>query len=433
VLGIYGESHSSIGIYIKDLQADTIVFESEADRVHIPASVMKLVTAASAMSLFDARFRFETKVYYTGTISKNGTLYGDLVIKASGDPTLESEHFPKQKGFIKDIVRAAKDAGIRRIDGSIVLKRVNEDNDYAEGPLEVWEVGDIPWAYGCGIFDFNYADNYFGIYPATGRTVPHFPELKYEIWSDGWKTGLDLMRGIYSDSLIIFGKDYATNKKARINTSMPYPFDIFRYALETALSEADIEVAGKRTDATERKLLLTHCSARLDDILRSLMLRSDNMFAEGILRIFGNRYGDRSNSIKTELNIWAERGLETDFVTIRDGSGLSRADGLSPRFIGNVLEWMARSDMSNRYVELFPVAGENGTMKNFMAETPLKGRLALKTGSMSAVQTFAGYLLDGNDKPTHVVVVMANDFFCSRKELRAAISEFLLSKLNNDN
>lgn len=432
VLGIYGENHSSIGIYIKDLQADTIVFESEADRIHTPASVMKVVTAASAMSFFDSQFRFETKVYYTGTISKNGTLYGDLIIKASGDPTLESEHFPKQKGFIKDIVRAVKEVGISGIHGDIVLGRVNEDHDYAEGPLEIWESGDTPWAYGCGIFDFNYADNYFGIFPATGRTVPHVPGIKYEVWSDGWKSGLDMMRGIYSDSLIIFGKDYATNKKARINTSMPYPFDIFRYALKAALSEADIQVAGKRTDAVERKLLLTHRSARLDEILRSLMIRSDNMFAEGVLRVFGNRYGDRYNSIKTELTLWAERGLETDFVTIHDGSGLSRADGLSPRFLGNVLEWMARSDMSNRYVSLFPVAGVNGTMKNFMSDTPLKGRLALKTGSMSAVQTFAGYLLDENDKPTHVVVIMANDFFCSRKGLRAAISDFLLNTLNID-
>lgn len=100
VLGIYGEDHSSIGIYIKDLKADTVVFESDADRALIPASVMKLVISASAMGLKPSDFRFETKVYYTGNITSSGVLNGDIVIKASGDPTLESEFFPKQRALL---------------------------------------------------------------------------------------------------------------------------------------------------------------------------------------------------------------------------------------------------------------------------------------------------------------------------------------------
>lgn len=433
VLGIYGEDHSSIGIYIKDLKADTVVFESDADRALIPASVMKLVISASAMGLKPSDFRFETKVYYTGNITSSGVLNGDIVIKASGDPTLESEFFPKQKGFVADIVSAVKKLGIQHINGQIVLARVAEGNDYPEGPFECWEVDDTPWAYGAGIFDFNYSDNYFGLYPATGRTVPHVPDLHYKVWGKGYSSGLDMMRGVYSDSLIIMGKDYTTNKKARVNTSMPYPFDVFRYALQSALGDAGIKVDGKRIDAQNRTLILSHSSAGLDDILKSLMVRSDNMFAEGILRTFGDRYGDRYHSIDTELEYWSRREIDTRFVTIKDGSGLSRADRVSPRFIGDILEWMAHSKMANRYVALFPVSGVNGTMKNFMAKTPLKGRLAMKTGSMSAVQSYAGYLTDAQGKPTHVVVIIANSFFCSRSELKAAISEFLLEQLSDEN
>ena len=72
----------------------------------------------------------------------------------------------------------------------------------------------------------------------------------------------------------------------------------------------------------------------------------------------------------------------------------------------------------------------DGTMKNFMAKTPLKGKLALKTGSVNAVQCYAGYLLDENESPSHVVVVMVNGFYCPRAKVRDAISKYLLEQFH---
>jgi D-alanyl-D-alanine carboxypeptidase/D-alanyl-D-alanine-endopeptidase (penicillin-binding protein 4) len=80
-------------------------------------------------------------------------------------------------------------------------------------------------------------------------------------------------------------------------------------------------------------------------------------------------------------------------------------------------------------VSLFPVAGKTGTVKSFMLNTRLSGKLVLKTGSMNGVQCYAGYKIDDNGKPTHVVVIMANSFFGTRADLRAAISNLLLNNL----
>ncbi len=430
VLGIKGENHSSIGIYIKDLKADTIVFESDADRGLIPASITKAYTSATAMSMLSENFRFDTRVYLTGSKGENGEWNGNIIVKASGDPTLESEFFPKNAGFITEIIGALQTKDITKINGDVLLERVDETHDYAEGPLDCWGIDDVCWAYGAGIFDFNWADNYFGIYPATGKTTSPVPGLEYTVWQKPWNKGMDLIRGIYSDSLIIVGKQYATDHKARINTSMPYPFKVFRAKLIERMAAKDIAVTAKKSEAPSgRSLLVSHKSPRLDDILRSLMVRSDNMFAEGMLRVLGTKYGDRYASVATENELWAGRGLEPQYIHLNDGSGLSRGDCLSPRYMGQMLEWMARSNMSKRYVALFPVAGKDGTMKNFMADTPLKGRLAMKTGSMSAVQTYAGYLVDEAGVPTHVVVVMANNFYCTRADLKKAISNFLINKL----
>lgn len=406
-----------------------MVFESDADRGLIPASITKAYTSASALSLLGENYRFETRVYLTGSKDAEGVWNGNIIVKASGDPTLESEFFPKNSGFITEIINALQNRNISRINGDIVLARVDESHDYAEGPLDCWGIDDVCWAYGAGIFDFNWADNYFGIYPATGKTTSPVPGLEYTVWQKPWKQGLDLIRGIYSDSLIIVGKQYATDKKARINTSMPYPFKVFRAKLIERLAANDISVTQTKSSEDTRTLLVSHKSPRLADILRSLMVRSDNMFAEGILRAFGSKYGDRYASVAAENDLWAGRGLEPEYIHLNDGSGLSRGDCISPRYMGRMLEWMAESPMGQRYSGLFPVAGKDGTMKNFMADTPLKGLLALKTGSMSAVQTYAGYLLDASGTPTHVVVVMANNFYCSRAELKKAISEFLLDKL----
>ncbi|MDE5749882.1 MAG: D-alanyl-D-alanine carboxypeptidase, partial [Duncaniella sp.] len=70
-------------------------------------------------------------------------------------------------------------------------------------------------------------------------------------------------------------------------------------------------------------------------------------------------------------------------------------------------------------------------------ETPLEGRVAMKTGSMKGVQSYAGYLLDAEGRPTHILVFMANDFRCSRPGLKNAIQDLLLDifcvSLQNEN
>ena len=82
--------------------------------------------------------------------------------------------------------------------------------------------------------------------------------------------------------------------------------------------------------------------------------------------------------------------------------------------------------MISDYIALFPKTGCDGTLKNFLSKSRLKGQLALKTGSMDGVQCYGGYKLNENGEPTHIVVIMVNNFFCKRKELRKEIERLLL-------
>lgn len=155
------------------------------------------------------------------------------------------------------------------------------------------------------------------------------------------------------------------------------------------------------------------------------MSRSDNLFAEGMLRLLTPGQ-PRSAAIARERRLLSSRGLDFDITDIHDGSGLSRNNRVTARVMADLLEKMAhRRGGAVSYVSLFPIVGKEGTVKSLLKGTPLQGRLALKSGSMNGVHCYAGYKLDNDGNPTHAVVILVNDFFCKRAEVRDAIARFL--------
>ena len=85
--------NSTVGIQIVDLQTGSALFEMNAGKLMIPASVMKIITSATALEMLGADYRFQTKIGFAGELLKTNELKGDLVISGGGDPTLGSEYF----------------------------------------------------------------------------------------------------------------------------------------------------------------------------------------------------------------------------------------------------------------------------------------------------------------------------------------------------
>lgn len=415
-LGFDGEEAASVGIYIKDLRTKKVVLDVNSQHALTPASIMKCVTTASALSICGADTSFATRVALEGEAAGD-TWKGNIVVTASADPTLESDNFRARKGFCDSIANRLQAKGIKRIEGSI---RVVEDLKDA-GPIVQWEVGDMAWPYGASLFGFNWRDNISRIKPATGECTPEVPGL--EICLEKAR-GNDLVRGVYSNRLMVFTRD-PNDRKWEINTTVPDPAAVFSAQLVRTLRARGIEVTDESVNGGGTpKPLYTHRSARFADIMKSLMVRSDNLFAEGILRAVAPG-GTRKAAINRERELWATRGINTRYTLIDDGSGLSRANRFSPRFLGEVLEWMASSRMASTYTTFFPRAGRDGTMRGFLAKSKLKGTVALKTGSVRSVQCYAGYKLNAKGEPTHVIVIMVNGFFCPRREVRKACESLL--------
>lgn len=429
-IGIMGEKSASIGIYIKDLRTNKTIEAKDIERGYVPASVTKTITSASAMTLLSEDYRFETVARLRGSQSTLPSVWnGDIEILASGDPTLDSDNFSGNGGLVDSIVSSLKSMGITRITGSI---RLIDDDVPQQGPVEKWEISDVAYTYGAGWYLFNWKDNICQLNTTTCETKPHTPDLKIERHKS--RRGTSIIRGFGSNVLNVYAPSTVRNNY--VSSTMPYPWTAFEYALRKSLGDAGISIGrkyicGNEDDADDVETIYSRYSPLRDTVLSSMMHRSDNMYAEGILRSFAPGE-ERSEALAKEMDLWKQRGIDMQYTTIWDGSGLTRANRISPLTLGSILEYMASHEDSTNYIKLFPVSGVSGTMRSFMSETPYKGRLAFKTGSVNGVQCYAGYVIDNMESyhPTHVVVIMVNNFYCTRKQLKTALQSFLLKQLN---
>lgn len=333
----------------------------------IPASIMKSVTTATLLSRLSEDYRYETNVYTVGPV-RDGVLEGNLLVVGSGDPSLNSKYVENNPDICAEIANALRSAGISSIKGRIVA-----DEEIWSGPAvpPSWMSGDLPHAYGTGSHGLNFEDN------ATG------------------------------------------------SRSVANPAEVFVTRLRSVLTRYGISIGNESLQRGKKELLFTHTSVPLDEIMRSCMMRSDNQYAEGLLRTYGavvNGRGDTAKSADQEMNYWRKQKAPMAGVEIVDGSGLSRQNRVTANFMAHVL---AANAGSPYYASFFPLAGQEGTLKNFLAGTPLEGYVAMKTGSMKGIQCYAGYKLDDDYVPTHVIVVIMNDIG-DRGQAREAVKKGLL-------
>ena len=173
----YATSLSSIpakdvGIYIEDLRTGDVILDVNGEKLFTPASVTKLVTTSTALNTSKPNARFTTDVVAQGDI-KDGVLHGNIIIKACGDPTIESKHFPSNKGFVEKAVAGVKALGISEITGTVVAKYRKE---YEQPTPAGWMSEDLIHPYGTEFHAVNFMDNVISASPA-GRTTPETPGI----------------------------------------------------------------------------------------------------------------------------------------------------------------------------------------------------------------------------------------------------------------
>lgn len=383
-----GREAASVGIHIEEIASGKVLADHNSATALTPASILKSLTAATALTTLGKDFRYKTDFLLIGPDPAHGA--GDLVIVGSGDPSTGSRDFESSASLPSIVAEELAALGIGHITGEVRI--ATDVLPEGGGVIPGWEVEDITESYGAGLFAVNWMDNYF--------------ESDFIIPSPG---------DFFIDEII----GACARKGIEIKSD---------YIEAGPFAEADSLDAAEPITANDTITVYSHTSERLEDLMDVMMEKSINLIAEGCLRSTAPN-APIDSALSREKALWKSRGINLEHTRLLDGSGLARGNAISARQIAQVLKYMAKSDDCMTYAGLFPKAGKEGTVKRLLAGTRLAGRLAVKSGSMGGVHCYAGYLLDNAGKPSHTVVVMVNNFFCNRTQLRKSIERYLLNIL----
>ncbi len=432
--------HASVGVSVVSLDSMRVIGEYNPYQSQITASTMKTVTSATALNLLGKDFKFHTQVFSNGKIHKKGRIEGDLVVRGGGDPTLGSRHVSQSVNFVDSVVKVLKAKGIKEIKGNIVV----DDSAYPAPYVPAsWMIEDLGYGYGTSVHALNFADNTMKLNVNIGNNVfeydtdytqsylkveNHCNVINEETDSVSF-TDMGRRLDIENDVLHLFGniKPY----KGKMTIANPSPDLLLRDSLENALRMAGIKVKHKKVKSKDKQisqLLLDYTSPKLTEIVKSLLVRSDNMYTECVLRaIAANAHMEptASNGVAIVKEFWKERGVDVTGLFMLDGSGLSRTNKAPVSFFAHMLS-IAGKELKSKGVDfhtLFPIAGKTGTVRRLTADSSAAGKFALKSGSMSQVQCYVGYYPVEN--PKYAVGILINSFTCPRSELVKMVSEML--------
>lgn len=439
---------ATVGIVVADAKTGERIFEMNPGKMMIPASTLKLITTATALEMLGADYRFETKTGFTGAIDENGILNGDLVVVSGGDPTLGSSWFAKDdngKDYFDELETQLKRAGIKEIKGNVVLDGSRYQTEEVP-PTWVW--GDIGNYYGANANAFTIYDNLFTITFRSGKAGE-----KTEIIGINPKlenVEIDnrvLASEINSDQAYVFGSPMDNKRIIRgtipkekdafsIKAAIPNPALLFGKVFSETLKNAGIRIDGAVTEdsASLVNTIFVHQSPSLAEIVKTVNHESVNLFAEHILlQISAGKkgVGTREKSLELVQQFWKVKGLKTGELIMEDGSGLSHFNLVSPDFLTSLLLTMKKSKNGGSFIESLPGAGE-GTLSSFSTTKFPGNTLSAKSGSMTRVRCYAGYLVANSGREL-AFTLLFNHFSGSQPKLRNEIENLLSVLLINKN
>lgn len=360
---------ATVGVVAID-DAGTTLTARGAHRSLLPASTMKLVTAAAALRLFGPDHRFVTRVHATVAPDDTGVVDGDLVIVGGGDPVLATPTFRRRVYSIRPATPLSGLAGrIRRSGITHVTGRVLGDpSRLADQPLAAgWppsylETLDTTRSSGLTV------DAGLRLFRRSGR-------LHAAAAADpAQRTARELRRLL-------------RRRKVRIDGA----------AGATTTSRAGVEVA-------------RITSPPLDALLEHMLRFSDNHLADAVFRMLGAATGDPTwrGSARAVRATLEDLDVRWNQVRLADGSGLSRRNRLTPDALVRLLGAMADGPQRDRWLRLLPVAGRSGTLAGRLRDTPAAGRVHAKTGTLRDVRALAG-TIPGRDGDDHHLAVLVNE------------------------
>ena len=425
---------SSFGVEFYDLDSNRLVFTLNADKLFVPASTTKLVTEGTALELLGPDYRFHTRIYRTNRVRKDGTLDGDLVLVASGDPNL---------------------SGRIRPDGTLAFE--NHDHSYDASPetravpgdplLVVHELADQVAAHhitrvtghllvdatlfpegerelGTGVVispiavNDNLVDVTIGPGAATGDPVvlAPAPPTSYVRFVNQATTGApgskpeirwaaDSAAADGTHTVTVRGTFPADQPAILFGYAVPQPSRFAEVALVEALQARGVRIrvspAGAPRDFPAlaagygpESLVAEHVSPPLKEEIKVTLKVSQNLHASMMPYILGAvlaHEGTAEAGFAREHEFLERAGLDLSGASQGDGAG--GAAHFTPDFMARFLAYMASRPSFPDYLAALPVLGRDGTLWNVQPDARAAGHVYAKTGTFVEVNQLNRALL----------------------------------------
>jgi len=410
--------NEELGLYIKETNTNRVVSAINIDKLFTPASVIKIYSAYAILLELGYNYRWNTNFYINGRFI-NGIVYGDLIVKGYGDPTLKSSDIP-------EIVKNLKAKGIKKINGNIIIDRSYfnvKSRDSSHFDKNIYS----PYNAMPDAMMFNQHTSNFKLYPKNGRYIVEkaIAGNSYTI-SNQIKTvngscvgkraipNISISHSSPTPKLILKGKLSNRCKKRYYKYIITKPYKEFYNALKNELRKEDIKYNGKMILSKVplgAKKIFVHYSDRLENIIAITAKKSNNLFARHLLLTLGAKiYGTPSTLTKGRKAVQKVLNryhlLNYSKTCIDNGCGLSRQSRITPRSMTKVLDHAYKS-YGQRWLNILSIAGKDGTIKRRFTHSIVTNRAWMKTGTLDRVKNIVGYVRSKTGT-LYTVVILVN-------------------------
>ena len=418
-------AHANFGIEFYSLDTGKVLYSLNADKLFVPASTTKILTEGTLLAKLGADYRFHTRVYRTGPIDKHGTLKGDLILVASGDPNLsnriqpdgtlafvDEDHSysgPALSGaplaVIKDFAAQVAAKGIHKIDGHVYVDATLLPEAGREGGTDVL------------MSSIMVNDNVIDLVgtPAAKSGDPIqlsvSPKTSYIHLTNALTTGTPDSKLSFDTSSPVNNPDGSVTVTLTGNipigskpqtAAFPVPSSIqfativFREALTSAGISIRSQPANLITDFTPQQRFYTlenqvaeHISPPLSEEIKITLKVSQNLHAGMGPYLLGLLVAkDLKDPLHAGFNVehafLADAKLDFSGASQGDGAGGDWADLFSPDFMVHYLTyWTTRPDYQV-FFKALPILGKDGTLAKIQTNSPGAGHVFAKTGTFGS-------------------------------------------------
>ena len=427
------------GIAVARLDGAPLLMK-DANQRFLPASNVKIFTTAAAIARLAPLEKWSpgTRAHLEAA-TEDGL--PDVVLVGGGDPAL-SDDTDCAPACLEDLARALAGQGVTTVNNVIGDISLFPDEPHPPG----WSWDDLQWRYGAQVSALTFNGNTAGLTIIPGEAVGSSAEVLFpgdlgmaienRLMTQFEESGdYTVRRPIGSDTVILSGDVRRDTPPREIGLALSDPAFAAASRFKRALEAEGIAVLGTVTTRSEPSPASPAISnavvlapSPLEPALEAVMVDSDNLIAELILRHLGSLEGapTTEGGLAVLDATLAEAGISAAEYDFSDGSGLSIYNRITPAATLRFLLWTQRQPWGEHFLATFPTGGRDGTLEQRFTGTALEGRIRAKTGTLFGANTLSGFL-DTSRGDTLAFSVMVNDRDAEAGSAREEIDAVLLA------